>query len=121
MYGRLSVSIIEVIEEFKRQNSEYADQRKALDMCGTLSERFKYFASMYGLHVEMWSFNAAYEDNPDPSIYPKVRCKNESGDCPCEWHVIVDAGMFYIDWSVRQYTLKTEYPHIIVKKEAMHL
>ena len=118
--GKVSVTLNEVIAEFKLLNPKFADQREALDMCGTLSDRFKQFALDRGVRVATWSFNAFYPgENLDPEIY-QARM-NESGDTPCEWHVVVDAGMFFIDWSVRQYTLKTEYPHIIVKKDGVHL
>ena len=114
------VSLNGLIEEFRKSQSVYAEQRAALDQCDTLSRRFIDFATVSGYTELKDFFFLTYEkNNPDPVLY-QAR-KNESGDHVCDGHVVVDAGLCYIDWSARQYSKQTDFPHIIVKQEAMHL
>jgi len=111
------MNMTEAIIMFAIQHRAYATPKGSYNMCCTSVQEFTDFLSYHGVKgvaleysFDVMSRNKDEYINPNPRAYRWNKKK-------AEYHMIVDLGFCYLDWTARQYCAILPFPYIIPKRK----
>jgi hypothetical protein len=120
----ISKELKALIEQFKLEYSEYSTQAGALYQCCDASGEFLKFVHQtdMGLTQRLGLHMFEFETKPSIGLCPKIYKEglNEGGKQRADWHCIVGAKHFLIDWTARQYVEIAPFP-LIIAKRGLHI
>jgi hypothetical protein len=109
------MTLLQAIRQFIKDRPYLADPKRCWCQCDYATIRFIEFAKQHGItELKGYCFELSSCKNPAPQVYqlgvhPIVK------ESMCDWHCIVEAPDFYIDFTVQQYKHTARHPYIIRK------
>ena len=113
-----------LIERFKQICPQYNTQAGALYQCCDATAQFiKFINQVDSLLISQLGIHRfEFEVKPSIGLCPRVYKGglNEMGQQRADWHSIVGAKHFLIDWTARQYVETAPFP-LLLKKHGLHI
>jgi len=117
------VTIHEAITKFMSAHRYLETPEGAYLKCDQMAYAFIRFAQDNGVEEYLQTYEFLVTEgwtsspNPDPKTY-QLRKHDTASFSTADWHCIVEAPDFFIDFTGRQYLSTVNYPHIIQKEKA---
>jgi hypothetical protein len=112
----MPMTLLQAIRQFTKDMSHLRDPKRCWCLCDYTSEQFIRFCQRLEVPAKLktYAFELESVRNPAPWVY-QLGLHPIVQDSVCDWHCIVEAPDFYIDFTVRQYKHTAQHPLIIRK------